>query len=131
MSADSADTGEEETLFDRATAAAQEHSSELGDSDGIDVMTFSGPIGFHAVVAQGAPVNFQAELATLLAIREQLQMQLHVPDDVDSPEAAAPHIQDGLEGVGFDPFAAESIGEKAVEKLSGWQDYHSAGGDGQ
>lgn len=117
MSADSDD------VFSLARETAKEYSQQLGENENIDVIQFSGPIGFQAIVGEGTPLGRQVQLATLLAINEQLQRELFA-EDVESTVEAEEQIDSALSRIGVELWNAEAIAADARKKLEDWQDYH-------
>lgn len=112
-----------ENVFDLARESAQEYSQRLGENPNIDVISFNGPIGSQAIIAEGADLDYQAQYAVMAALEEQLQRELFV-DDLDHPSDAHHEIDRALSRLGLDPFQAEAIADDAVAKLEDWQDYH-------
>lgn len=114
----------DETLFDRATGAASEHSTELGDEGGISLMAFEGPAGFHQILAKGAALEYQANVAALVVLREHLDRELHFTGDVEDPAAAAHNVERAYESLGMDSFLAGELADQVAQKLEEWEEYH-------
>lgn len=112
------------TLFDRAVADANDYSEELGESGHVAIMSFEGSIGLHEVIAEGAAVQNQARTAALIVLRDHLDRELHVPDDVETPNEVAHHVERAYESLGMDPFLAGTLADEVANKLDSWQDYH-------
>lgn len=115
---------DEPTLFDRATNVAKTHSQELGaDDGGVSTISFSGPVGLHAIIGKGADLEYQAQYAVLAELQQELGRELgslyaEYPDDVER------EIHGALERIGLDRLTAEILAERSVETLEDWQDYH-------